>query len=115
MTFKVMAQACATCIYRDDSVFEIDHLESEIKGSHGYFESWRICHHSNDVCCRGFWNRHKDDFTEGQVAQRLDLVEFVEEGIYPEITQDAELYRKQPKPTRRPLCQRKAQASTKSP
>ena len=26
------------------------------------------------ACCRGFWNRHKDEFAVGQVAQRLGLV-----------------------------------------
>jgi hypothetical protein len=30
------------------------------------------------VCCRGFWDRHKDEFPGGQLAQRLDCVEFVE-------------------------------------
>ena len=29
------------------------------------------------ACCRGFWNRHKDQFPLGQVAQRLNAVVFV--------------------------------------
>jgi hypothetical protein len=41
------------------------------------FKGWRVCHHSKDVCCRGFWNRHKDEFQAGQLAQRLGWVEFV--------------------------------------
>ncbi len=32
----------------------------------------------NSACCRGFWNRHKNQFAAGQLAQRLGLVVFVE-------------------------------------
>ena len=49
----------------------------------GFFIGYRVCHHSqNDpegVCCRGFWNKHKDHFTNGQLAQRLGLVEMIQE------------------------------------
>jgi hypothetical protein len=43
----------------------------------GFFVGYRICHHSEDVCCRGFWNRHSEHFTLGQIAKRLGMVEFV--------------------------------------
>lgn len=77
--FKVMEKACATCIYRKDTPLDLPALEAEIKDKHlpGYFEGHRICHHSSDACCRGFWNRHKDKFTMGQLAQRLGFVQFV--------------------------------------
>lgn len=78
MTFRVQKTACSTCIYRKDSPLDLAQLEAEIADPHGGFTGHRICHHSNDVCCRGFWNRHKDEFPAGQIAQRLDLVEFVE-------------------------------------
>jgi hypothetical protein len=42
------------------------------------FKGHRVCHHSADVCCRGFWEAHKDEFPAGQIAQRLNIVEFVE-------------------------------------
>jgi hypothetical protein len=29
------------------------------------------------MCCRGFWNRHKDKFALGQIAQRLGWVVFI--------------------------------------
>ena len=76
--FKVQVTQCNTCIYRKDSSLDLKKLENQIKDDHGYFKSWRICHHSKDACCRGFWNRHKDDFQMGQVAQRLDAVQFVD-------------------------------------
>ena len=77
--FKVQSKQCETCIYRSDSPLDLKQLESQIADPHmeRMFAAHRICHHSNDVCCRGFWDRHKDDFPMGQIAQRLDAVEFV--------------------------------------
>jgi len=46
----------------------------------GFFRGYRACHHASNrrgVCCRGFWDRHKDHFAAGQLAQRLRLVVFV--------------------------------------
>lgn len=78
MTFKVQSRSCDTCIYRKDMHFDIKKLEDDVRDPHMGFKGHRICHHSEDVCCRGFWNKHKNDFPAGQIAQRLDLVEFVE-------------------------------------
>lgn len=77
--FKVQKKACSTCIYRKDSTLDIKHLESQVADKFGGFKGHRVCHHSKDVCCRGFWNRHKDKFAMGQIAQRLNAVLFVEE------------------------------------
>jgi hypothetical protein len=77
--FRVQAKQCATCIYRRDSALDVAALERQIADPKmaGFFLGHRVCHHSKDVCCRGFWNRRKDAFTAGQLAQRLGLVEFV--------------------------------------
>ena len=82
--FSVQNKMCSTCIYRKDSPLDLEKLEGEIADGFGGFSGHRICHHSNNVCCRGFWDRHKDKFQVGQVAQRLGLVEFVNEDIYSE-------------------------------
>lgn len=78
--FHVQKKMCATCIYRQASTLDIKKLEADIadKNMAGYFRGFRICHHSKDVCCRGFWEKHKDSFTMGQLAQRLGFVEFVD-------------------------------------
>lgn len=81
MTFKVQKKSCATCIYRKDSTLDIKKLENDVRDKHMGFKGHRICHHSKDVCCRGFWNRHKDEFAMGQIAQRLNMVEFVDVDI----------------------------------
>jgi len=81
MSFKVQRKQCATCIYRADSPLDLAKLEADVADPCGFgFKGHRICHHSapgSDSCCRGFWNRHKDEFPAGQIAQRLGLVEFI--------------------------------------
>jgi hypothetical protein len=81
MGFKVQARICATCIYRADSSLNLQKLENDVRDPHIGFRGYRICHHSNNACCRGFWNAHKDEFAFGQIAQRLGLVESVHEDM----------------------------------
>ena len=76
--FRVRRTACSTCIYRSDSPLDIARLEAEVKNQWG-FTGYRVCHHTEKACCRGFWNRHKDGFQIGQIAQRLGMVVFVDE------------------------------------
>lgn len=81
--FQVQQKQCATCIYLPKSHFDIAALERAVADPHlpGFFKGHRTCHHAPDssgVCCRGFWNRHKDRFQAGQLAQRLNFVSFVD-------------------------------------
>ena len=82
---KVAAKQCRTCIYRPNSPLILKKLEAEIADPRmeGFFKGHRICHHFQDdsrqVCCRGFWNEHKDHFTAGQIAQRLGFVEMIDQ------------------------------------
>jgi hypothetical protein len=81
--FRVRAKACATCIYRKDSPLDIRKLEADVADKYGGFKGHRVCHSSGRdtgieaMCCRGFWNRHKDKFAMGQIAQRLGWVAFI--------------------------------------
>jgi len=74
----VRNRACETCIYRRGSNLDIKMLGAQIADPHmnGFFTGHRICHHTEAMCCRGFWNRHRDHFTLGQLAQRLGCVRF---------------------------------------
>ena len=85
MSFKVRAQHCRTCIYTKRTPVRrtIDELEDEVRDDRGFMQGYRICHHTEDVCCRGFWNRHRNDFPAGQIAQRLDAVTYTNEELYP--------------------------------
>ena len=76
--FKVQSKRCATCIFNSNSPLDLAELLSEVADDHGGFTGHRVCHHSDDVCCRGFWDKYKNDFQLGQVAQRLNMVEFVD-------------------------------------
>lgn len=78
--FEVQSKACATCIYRKDSPLDLKALEDQVRDKYMGFRGHRTCHHSDTACCRGFWNRHKDKFPMGQIAQRLNAVIFVEHG-----------------------------------
>ena len=79
--FKVQAEPCSTCIYRKDSPLDLERLEDVVRDRFIGFKGYRVCHHSKEACCRGFWNRHKDEFAAGQIAQRLGLVEFVRDDV----------------------------------
>jgi len=79
--FKVQRRRCKTCIYRKDSTLDIEKLENDVRDKYMGFKGYRICHHSKDVCCKGFWDHHKDEFQAGQIAQRLKLVQFVDVDI----------------------------------
>ena len=81
--FRVQEKQCSSCIYRPDSPLDLQKLEGEIADPYGGFKGHRICHHSKDACCAGFWVRHKDSFPLGQVAQRMEMVELVQDDIHP--------------------------------
>ena len=70
---KVAAKQCETCIYRADSPLDLKQLEAQVADPYmpGFFKGYRICHSfekaaDDDVCCRGFWDRHKDHFNLGR-------------------------------------------------
>lgn len=84
--FKVKKTACESCIYRKGSPLNLAKLEAEIADPKmkGFFKGHRACHKhtmidkDEDVCCRGFWERHKDKFQMGQLAQRFGIVQEIE-------------------------------------
>lgn len=79
--FRVAKRQCSTCIYRPESPLDLRALEDAVRDPHMGFRGHRVCHHSpegGDVCCRGFWEAHKNEFPAGQIAQRLNVVKFIE-------------------------------------
>jgi hypothetical protein len=80
--FDVMRRQCKTCIYRSSwKGTPVAELERQVMDKHMGFKGHRICHsqkRGGKACCRGFWNRHRNEFPAGQIAQRLGLVCFVE-------------------------------------
>lgn len=79
---KVQVRQCATCIYKKTCTWDVKELERQVSDPKisGFFVTFRACHHApsnSHVVCKGFWNRHKNHFTLGQLAQRLGGVAFV--------------------------------------
>ena len=79
--FRVQRKRCKTCIYHPGSPLDLEYLENQVRDKHVGFKGHRVCHHSKDACCHGFWEAHKDEFQVGQIAQRLNLVEYVDDDI----------------------------------
>jgi hypothetical protein len=78
MGFPVKNKQCKTCIYIPASGFDVEALENQVRDHYVGFSGYRVCHEGNNACCRVFWNRHRDEFSAGQLAQRLNLVAYVE-------------------------------------
>lgn len=78
---RVQRRQCESCIYRRDSPLDLKALEAAIADHRmeGHFRGSRVCHHSTDAVCAGFWKRHKDHFDAGQLAQRLNIVQLVDD------------------------------------
>lgn len=77
---EVQKRMCATCIFRPHCADMLPRLLKAIADPRmpGHFKGHRVCHHSRTAVCAGFWAKHKNDFDLGQLAQRLQLVKFVE-------------------------------------
>ena len=79
----VQKTQCETCIYRPETVYDTDELENLIRDPRDptHFSTPRACHAvtGRTVVCRGFWDRHAEDFDLGQLAVRLDAVYTIDE------------------------------------
>lgn len=85
---RVQAKCCATCIFRKDSSLNLQKLLNDVRepgrgGEMGYFRGYRVCHYSADAVCAGFWACFKDKFQLGQLAQRWNLVKYVDDEVNP--------------------------------
>lgn len=79
--FRVQRKMCKTCIFRADSPLDLEKLLGDIADPYGGYRGHRVCHHSNNACCAGFWARHGDEFPLGQIAQRLNMVVMVDDDV----------------------------------
>jgi hypothetical protein len=80
---RVQREQCATCIFRKESPLDLKSLLDQVRDrtvpGFLWFKGHRICHHSEDAVCAGFWARYKDLFQLGQIAQRLGMVCYVQD------------------------------------
>lgn len=89
MKLRVQKKPCATCIFRAECALDIERLVDAVRESAPlnwpkhkpwpFMRGHRVCHHSLTAVCAGFWALYKDKFQLGQIAQRLGLVEYVQD------------------------------------
>jgi hypothetical protein len=83
MKLRVQRVPCDTCIFRKESPLDLKALLDAVRDfsvpGFLYFKGHRICHHSTDAVCSTFWTKFRDKFTLGQIAQRLGVVEYVDD------------------------------------
>lgn len=81
MKLRVQVAPCSTCIFRKDSPLDLKRLLGAVREKNRFgfefFKGHRVCHHSHDAVCYGFWAKYRDKFQLGQIAQRLGIVEYV--------------------------------------
>lgn len=80
---KVRKAQCDQCLFSDKKIVSAKRATDVVKGCLKK-DTYFICHKTQtedapgDMCCRGFWDRFKDNFNLGRIAQRLKMVEFIE-------------------------------------
>lgn len=86
-TLRVQKEQCSTCIFKPDSNLNLRKLLDDVRDftvpGFVFFKGYRVCHHSDDAVCAGFWRSFKDKFALGQIAQHLGLVEYVRDDVDP--------------------------------
>lgn len=103
LRLRVQDQPCATCIYGPASGADLARLDAAIAdpdrtGRYTRYQPCVLAPRREPVCCRGFWDRHKDDFDGGELAQHLGIVRFVEAlRVQPRIPQRKRKTTKTPK------------------
>jgi hypothetical protein len=80
---RVQRVRCATCIFNKASPLDLRTLLDAVRDPRmaGHFKGHRVCHHSKNAVCAGFWEAYRDHFDLGQVAQRLGMVNLVDDDI----------------------------------
>lgn len=83
VTFKIQTKQCDQCLFSRRRIVTAARFKNIIRdctqlGNEKHFVCHKASLKGDSVCCRGFWDKYKNNFQLGQVAQRLNLVEEVE-------------------------------------
>lgn len=80
---EVRKTKCDQCLFTDNRIVSQKRAGDVVKDCLKR-DTYFICHKTQtedapqDMCCRGFWDQHKNNFNLGRIAQRLQAVRFVE-------------------------------------
>jgi hypothetical protein len=76
--FKVFKESCRNCLLTKDRIVSPKRAKDLIencKGKQTYF----ICHKSDNVCCHNYYKELGEYSQLARIAERLNMVEFVEQ------------------------------------
>jgi hypothetical protein len=79
--FQVVSSRCNECLFSDNKIVDDDRKQDLIEqtlANNSYFTCHKAMLAGLDLCCRGFFDVHKDNSLVTRLAIRLDLVEFVD-------------------------------------
>ena len=74
--FRVLAKRCDQCLFSNARIVSEEGAQgiiAECLATDSHF----ICHKTQDVCCRGFYDTHKLDVWPIRLARMWGLVDFV--------------------------------------
>lgn len=81
---KVQSKPCNQCLFTKNRIVSKERATSIVKDSLKK-DTFFVCHKSSiegdghgEVCCKTYWDRYKNQFNLGRIAQRLDVVKFVD-------------------------------------
>ena len=72
--FKVKKECCEECLFSENKIVSSKRKADILRGCM-QDDTHFICHKSEDVCCKGFYDRVDSQMI--RIAQRLNMVEFV--------------------------------------
>jgi hypothetical protein len=79
---KIQKNKCSQCLFSKNKIVSNNRMKSIINACI-YNDTFFICHKtqvtgSNEqICCRGFWDKYKNNFNLGRISQRLGTVQEV--------------------------------------
>ncbi len=77
---KIQKTKCNQCLFSKNRIVDAKRAAEVIRDALGkdtYFNCHKAKIKGADVCCRGFWDAHKDNFNLGRIAQRLNVIKEV--------------------------------------
>lgn len=77
---KIQKTKCDQCLFTKNRIVTLERAKEAVKDILDN-DSYFCCHKSmdnNDVCCRGFWDAHKNDFSLGRLLQHLHIIIFID-------------------------------------
>ena len=80
-TLQVVSHPCSECLFSPNRIVSQERKEEivyQTLAKDRYFTCHKAMLAGVDLCCKGFFDSHKDDSLVTRLAMQLNLVEFVD-------------------------------------